>query len=72
MIDLHGQHVNEALRIIERELAQRRTLKNGKGRSTQILVGTSHHSKVLICAYLFTALERLHISCVARFLADGC
>ena len=47
MIDLHGQHVNEALRIIERELSQRRNQKSGPGRSTQILVGTSHHTKVL-------------------------
>ena len=48
VIDLHGQHVSEALRIIERELSQRRTQKNGAGRSTQILVGTSHHTKVSI------------------------
>ena len=46
VIDLHGQHVSEALRIVERELSQRRTQKNGAGRSTQILVGTSHHTKV--------------------------
>lgn len=52
MIDLHGQHVNEALRIIERELSQRRNQKNGLGRSTQILVGTSHHTKVLQCCDL--------------------
>ena len=48
VIDLHGQHVNEALRIVERELAQRRAQKAGRARSTQILVGTTHHSKVAI------------------------
>ena len=43
MIDLHGQHVTEALRIVERELAQRRAPSAGRARSTQILVGTAHH-----------------------------
>ena len=46
MIDLHGQHVAEALRIVERALAQRRAQSAGRPRSTQILVGTAHHSKV--------------------------
>ncbi|CAK0756686.1 hypothetical protein CVIRNUC_002476 [Coccomyxa viridis] len=45
VIDLHGQHVTEALRIVERELAQRRAPSAGRARSTQILVGTAHHSK---------------------------
>ncbi len=48
MIDLHGQHVTEALRIVERELAQRRAPSAGRARSTQILVGTAHHSKVTV------------------------
>ena len=48
MIDLHGQHVTEALRIVERELAQRRAHSAGRARSTQILVGTAHHSKVTV------------------------
>ena len=48
MIDLHGQHVTEALRIVERELAQRRAPSAGRARSTQILVGTAHHSKVSV------------------------
>ena len=48
VIDLHGQHVTEALRIVERELAQRRAPGAGQARSTQILVGTAHHSKVTV------------------------
>lgn len=60
VIDLHGQHVNEALRIVERELTQRRVQKTGTGRSTQILVGTQHHSKVQSSMLsVLTSLTRL-------------
>ena len=63
MIDLHGQHVNEALRIVERELAQRRAQKAGRARSTQILVGTNHHSKVAITLTPVAAWPVKHLRC---------
>lgn len=54
VIDLHGQHVAEALKLLRRELTRlrssaavqnRQPAKSGN-RRVQILVGTNHHSKV--------------------------
>ena len=50
--------MSEALRIVERELTQRRAQKTGTGRSTQILVGTSHHTKVQFLRSVLTSLTR--------------
>ena len=47
LLDLHGQHVPEALAILEAELARR---KDGLAGRLQILVGTGHHTKVRPCA----------------------
>jgi DNA-nicking Smr family endonuclease len=47
LLDLHGQHVSEALAILEAELARR---KDGPAGRLQILVGTGHHTKVRACA----------------------
>jgi DNA-nicking Smr family endonuclease len=43
LLDLHGQHVPEALAILEAELARR---SNGHAGKLQVLVGTGHHTKV--------------------------
>ena len=50
LLDLHGLHVNESLKILGRELAQ---LQEGAGQAkgrvpikVHILVGTGHHTKV--------------------------
>ncbi len=53
MIDLHGQHVAEAIKLLRRELSRLRRA-GGQNRQpaelgtqrVQILVGTNHHSKV--------------------------
>ena len=50
LLDLHGLHVNESLKILGRELAQlREGAGQAKGRvpvKVHILVGTGHHTKV--------------------------
>lgn len=54
VIDLHGQHVAEALKLLRRELTRLRSSAGGQNRQpaksgnrrVQILVGTNHHSKV--------------------------
>jgi hypothetical protein len=57
VIDLHGQHVAEALKLLRRELAglrrgpapgsQNRQPAGGNApQRIQIIVGTNHHSKV--------------------------
>ena len=56
VIDLHGQHVAEALKLLQRELArlrgsfpgsgQNRQPAKSAGRRVQILVGNNSHSKV--------------------------
>lgn len=44
-VDLHGQHITEALAFLRTELARLRS--SGKaGRTLQVLVGTGHHTKV--------------------------
>lgn len=50
LLDLHGLHVNEALKILGRELGQ---LGDGAGQAkgrvpvkVHVLVGTGHHTKV--------------------------
>ena len=53
VIDLHGQHVAEALKVLRRELTRLRSSAAGQNRQpaksgnrrVQILVGTNHHSK---------------------------
>ena len=50
LLDLHGLHVNEALKILSREISQLQ--QGGKGRvpiKVHILVGTGHHTKVRCC-----------------------
>lgn len=42
-LDLHGQHVPEALAILEAEL---RPGRGGGSGTLQVLVGTGHHTKV--------------------------
>lgn len=44
-VDLHGQHITEALAFLRTELARPRS--GGKvGGTLQVLVGTGHHTKV--------------------------
>ena len=48
LLDLHGLHVSEALKMMGREMRQLQQ-GNGKGRApirVQILVGTGPHTKV--------------------------
>ncbi|KAL0020069.1 hypothetical protein WJX79_002049 [Trebouxia sp. C0005] len=48
LLDLHGLHVNEALKILGREIGQLQEVAQGKGRApvrVHILVGTGHHTK---------------------------
>ena len=48
LLDLHGLHVNEALKILGREIGQLQEGGQGKGRlpvRVHILVGTGHHTK---------------------------
>ncbi|BDA46483.1 probable polyadenylate-binding protein-interacting protein 7 at C-terminar half [Coccomyxa sp. Obi] len=49
VIDLHGQHVAEALKLLRREVTklrvQNRQPAKAGNRTIQILVGTNHHSK---------------------------
>ncbi len=50
LLDLHGLHVNEALKILGREIGQLQEGAQGKGRvpvRVHILVGTGHHTKVI-------------------------
>lgn len=60
VIDLHGQHVAEAIKLLRRELSRLRRAAGGQNRQSadqaqagagrsqriQILVGNNHHSKV--------------------------
>ena len=58
MIDLHGQHIGEALKLLRREVARLRGTALHKGdsaaavpaaspcKAVRILVGTNSHSKV--------------------------
>ena len=50
VLDLHGQHVAEALKLLRREVTrlrgQNRQSAKAGNRTIQILVGTNHHSKV--------------------------
>ena len=46
MLDLHGLHVSEGLKILSREISQLQS--NSKGRvpvKVNILTGTGHHTK---------------------------
>lgn len=59
VIDLHGQHVAEALKLLRREVTrlrgQNRQPAKAGNRTIQILVGTNHHSKVpSSCVITFT------------------
>lgn len=48
LLDLHGLHVAEALKILRREIGQLQQTGQGKGRvaiKVHILVGTGHHTK---------------------------
>lgn len=48
LLDLHGLHVNESLKILGREIGQLQEGGQGKGRvpvRVHILVGTGHHTK---------------------------
>lgn len=48
LLDLHGLHVSEALKILGREIGQLQEGGQGKGRvpiRVHILVGTGHHTK---------------------------
>jgi hypothetical protein len=58
MLDLHGLHVSEGLRILSRELSQLRD--NVKGRvpiQVHVLTGTGHHTKGRTPARLPVAVE---------------
>ena len=46
LLDLHGQHVSEALAILRAELRRRNGSTGGSSGRLQILVGTGHHTKV--------------------------
>ena len=60
LLDLHGLHVNEALKILSREISQLQQAGQGKGRvpvKVHILVGTGHHTKVSVtAAQVFSSL----------------
>lgn len=57
LLDLHGLHVSEALKILGREIGQLQEGQQGKGRvpvRVHVLVGTGHHTRVTFLWCLLT------------------
>lgn len=57
LLDLHGLHVSEALKILGREIGQLQEGQQGKGRvpvRVHVLVGTGHHTRVIFLWCLLT------------------